>query len=148
MSELRISSTAGPKLPATGLRPPGTFARPVSPPRWRDIQFVEFEGSEPALDTQPPPRPIGPTPVPAAGAARLRVPANTNVPFPPPSPAFPAEPDFPPAPAAAPPPRGPRYGRAIAPLPPHLIASVPPPLRVSPPPAPRKLRLAAPTLGK
>jgi TPR repeat protein len=95
--------------------------------------------------------------------APFRIPANTNEPLPEPrpvikkdepvetpKPAFPAEQAFPPVPAAlpAPDPKAPRYGRAIAPLPPHLIASVTPPPRESLPPAQVRLRPAAPTLGK
>src|SRR6185437_9117743 len=51
------------------------------------------------------------------------------------------------APDLRPQPRVPRYGRAIAPLPPHLIASVLPPPRSSLPPASVRLRPTPPSLG-
>jgi hypothetical protein len=170
MSEPRISSAAGPKPTAPGLQPTGTSARPASSPRWRDIQFVEFEAaSEPVPQPEPPPEPVAAIPVPPVAVAPLFIPANSNEAFPEPGPATKkdepvaaskpvssAEHHFPPVPAAAatppavsrPRPKGPRYGRAIAPLPAHLIASVPPPSRTSLPPAPVTLRPTTPTLGK
>lgn len=163
MSERRISSVKGPSPAPTRS---GTSARLSASPRWRDIQFVEFEGepqgeSEAAPEPAPVPVPLAPTPVAAVAVPTFRIAANRNDPLPKPEPAatfHPAFPEperpFPPAPprpaaaAPAPRPKGPRYGRAIAPLPAHLIASVPLPPRVSLPPAPARLRPIAPALGK
>jgi hypothetical protein len=121
--------------------------RPAAFPRWRDVQFVDFDPApEPA---PPPPAPVAPIPIAAVVAAPLRIPANSNIRLAEPKPAVEnQQPAFPRAPDVAPKPRAPRYGRAIAPLPPHLIASVPPPPRMSLAPAEVTLRPAAPTLGK
>lgn len=177
MSEPRISSAAGLSPTLGGLQPSGTSARPTSSPRWRDVQFVEFDpATEPPPEpAPPPPEPVAPTLVAAVVLAPFRIPANSNDPLPEPifaeeseavfgpepafvdrpedrpfaaERAFADEPVFAEEPALPPKPRAPRYGRAIAPLPPHLIASVPPPPRTSLPPASVKLRPAASTFGR
>jgi len=133
MSEPRNSPAAG----------PNPIARAPHAPRWRDIQFVEFEADEP--DFLEPPAPAARMQAAAPAAANSNEPSlggvvgNTALSiFDEPAP----EPSPPPSP------RAPRYGRAIAPLPRHLIASVPAPPRTSLPPAPVKLRPATARRGK
>lgn len=99
MSEPRISSAAGPNPREMRLSTPGTSARAASSPRWRDIQFVEFEAAaEPASEPEPPPpepvvqnavvqMPVAPLPVAAVPVPTLRLAANSNEPLPEPVPA-------------------------------------------------------------
>ncbi|HEY1797686.1 MAG TPA: tetratricopeptide repeat protein [Stellaceae bacterium] len=114
---------------------------------------------------------VAPFRIPANSNERLPEPAPASVeaePFASAKPVLPAEPPtsppptspprsfppptFPPPPLAAGAPadglRAPRYGRAIAPLPAHLIASVKPPPRESLPPAQVRLRPVAAATGK